>query len=171
MVDGIEPLARQRSQHRAVTAIWAAAHAARQAGRIFQRCGVHLAVPYLDDEVMAAALAVDLAERGNPLRYKAILAEAMRPILPPELQDRRTKGFFAAEGIAGVRRNQTRLEELCADLRLADLGLVDPRALRAAIMGPDPSGQVSLAMERTIATELWLRAVARSPQPVEGAKV
>jgi asparagine synthase (glutamine-hydrolysing) len=137
---------------------------------MFQRYGVRLAVPYLDDEVFTAALAVDLAERGNPLRYKALLAEAMRPILPAELHDRRTKGHFSAEGIAGVRRNQARLEELCADLRLADLGLVDPAALRAAVMGPDPSGRVSLALERTIATELWLRAVDRSPRPEEGAR-
>lgn len=170
-VTDIAPLARQRAQHRAVTAVWTAAHAARQAARMFQLYGVHLAVPYLDDEVVTAALAVDLAERGTPWRYKAMLAEAMRPILPPELHDRRTKGFFAAEGIAAVRRNQARLDELCADLRLADLGLVDPPALRAAIMGPDPSGRVSLAMERTIATELWLRAVARSPQPGKEARV
>ncbi|HEX6682649.1 MAG TPA: asparagine synthase-related protein [Candidatus Limnocylindrales bacterium] len=168
---GVAPLARQRAQHRAVMAVWAAAQAARQAARMFKRCGVHLAVPFLDDEVVAAALSVDLAERGNPLRYKALLAEAMRPILPPELHDRRTKGFFAAEGIDGVRRNRVRLEELCADLRLADLGLVEPKALRAAIFGPDPSGRVSLALERTIATELWLRAVARSPQPGKGARV
>ncbi|HZM79883.1 MAG TPA: asparagine synthase-related protein [Candidatus Limnocylindrales bacterium] len=167
-VADIAPLARQRAQHRAVTAVWAAAHAARQAARMFQRYGVHLAVPYLDDEVVTAALAVDLAERGTPWRYKALLAEAMRPILPPELHDRRTKGHFAAEGIAGVHRNQARLDELCADLRLADLGLVDPPALRAAIMGPDPSGRVSMALERTIAAELWLRAVARSPSPQSG---
>jgi asparagine synthase (glutamine-hydrolysing) len=169
-VTDIVPLARERAQHRAVTAVWSAGHAARQATRMFQRYGVHLAVPYLDDAVVTAALAVDLAERGNPWRYKAVLAEAMRPILPPELHDRRTKGFFAAEGIAGVRRNQARLDELCADLRLADLGLVDPVALRAAIIGPDPSGRVSLALERTIATELWLRAVARAPQPRKGGQ-
>lgn len=166
-----EPLAPQRAQHRAVTAIWSAAYAARQAARMFRRHGVHLAVPYLDDAVIAAALAIDLAERGNPRRYKAALAEAMRPILPPELHDRRTKGFFAAEGIAGVRRDRARLDELCAGLHLADLGLADPKALRTAIMGPDPTGRVSLALERTIAAELWLRAVARSRLPEGGVRL
>ncbi|MGH3748273.1 MAG: asparagine synthase-related protein, partial [Micromonosporaceae bacterium] len=156
------PLANQRAQHRAVTAVRAAAHNVRQLAGVLEHAGVSLATPYLDDAVIDAAFAADLAERGDPTRYKPLLAEAMRPILPAEVRDRHTKGFFAAEGIDGLRRHRTLLVELCADLRLAQLGLVNAEALRAALLGPDPSGQTSMAVERTIATELWLRAAARS---------
>ena len=162
-----EPLARDRAQHRAVTAVWSAGHAARQLGRAMP--GVELATPYLDDQVVAAALAVDLAERGTPWRYKPLLTEAMRPVLPEQLRERRTKGKFTADGIAGLRRHRAWLVGLCEDLQLARLGLVDPAPLRAACVGLDPTGRVLMAVENTISAELWLRAAAAVGGPVEAA--
>lgn len=153
---GAVPLAASRAQHRAVTAIWSASRTARRVGRALS--GVPVAAPFLDDEVVAAALAVDLAARGQPWRYKPLLSEALAPVLPPALRERRTKGAFAAEGIAGLRRYRAALLGLCEDLELARLGLVDPAALRAAGVGLDPTGRVSMAVESTIAAELWLRA-------------
>jgi asparagine synthase (glutamine-hydrolysing) len=150
------PLAATRAQHRAVTAIWSASRTARRVGRALP--GVALAAPFLDDPVVEAALAVDLAARGQPWRYKPLLAEAMRPVLPAALVERRTKGGFAAEGDAALRRFRATLLELCEDLALARLGLVDPAALRAACVGLDPSGRTLPAIESTVAAELWLRA-------------
>jgi asparagine synthase (glutamine-hydrolysing) len=153
---GVVPLAASRAQHRAVTAVWSASRTARRVGRAMS--GVPVAAPFLDDEVVAAALSVDLAVRGQPWRYKPLLSEALAPVLPPALLERRTKGAFAAEGIAGLRRYRAALLGLCEDLELARLGLVDPAALRAAGVGLDPTGQVSMAVESTVAAELWLRA-------------
>jgi len=149
-----EPLAATRAQHRAVAAVWSAAQAARQLGGAMP--GVELAVPYLDDAVVDAALAVDLAERGTPYRYKPLLAEAVRPVLPA-LPQRRTKATFTADGIAGLRGQRSELVALCDDLQLARLGLVDPDALRAAFVGLDPTGSVLMAAEHTLSAELWLR--------------
>jgi asparagine synthase (glutamine-hydrolysing) len=152
------PLAATRAQHRAVTAVWSAAHAARALARAMP--GLSLAVPYLDDPVVEVALAVDLAERGNPYRYKPLLTEAVGPLLPTELRGRRTKGEFTADGMAGLRRHRATLVELCEEPLLGALGLVDPAALRAACVGLDPSGRALVAVENTVAVELWLRAVA-----------
>jgi asparagine synthase (glutamine-hydrolysing) len=149
-----EPLAGTRAQHRAVAAVWSAAHAARQLGRAMP--GVELAVPYFDDQVVAAALAVDLAERGTPWRYKPLLAEAVRPVMAA-LPERTTKARFTADGIAGLRRHRAELAALCDDLRLARLGLVDAEGLRAAFVGLDPTGRVLMAAEHTLSAELWLR--------------
>ena len=151
-----EPLAATRAQHRAVVAVWSAAQAARQLNGAMP--GVELAVPYLDDPVVDAALAVDLAERGTPYRYKPLLAEAVRPVLPA-LPQRRTKANFTADGIAALRRQRSELVAVCDDLQLARLGLVDPHALRAAFVGLDPTGSVLMAAEHTLAAELWLREV------------
>jgi asparagine synthase (glutamine-hydrolysing) len=116
--------------------------------------------------VVAAALAVDLAERGTPYRYKPLLAEAARPLVG-ELPERATKAKFTADGIAGLRRHRAELAGLCDDLRLARLGLVDPDALRAAFVGLDPTGRVLMAAEHTVAAELWLReATATGGRPV-----
>jgi asparagine synthase (glutamine-hydrolysing) len=150
-----EPLAGTRAQHRAVAAVWSAAHAARQLGRAMP--GVELAVPYLDDGVVEAALAVDLAERGSPWRYKPLLADAVRPVTAG-LPERATKARFTADGIAGLRRHRAALAALCDDLRLARMGLVDAEGLRAAFLGLDPTGKVLMAAEHTLAAELWLRA-------------
>ncbi|WP_341716392.1 asparagine synthase-related protein [Micromonospora sp. FIMYZ51] len=163
LADATEPLAATRAQHRAIMSVWAAAQAARQVSTVLDQGGLTLAAPYLDDAVLEAALAVALAERGTPKRYKAVLAEAARPVLPAELCGRSTKGFFVAEGLNGLRRHLRFLVELCDDLALARLGLVDADGLRAACLGLDPGGRVSMAVERTVAVELWLRAVSSAP--------
>ena len=156
-----EPVADSRAQHRAVAAVWTTAQAARQLGQIMP--GVELAVPYLDDQVVAAALAVDLAERGTPYRYKPLLAAAARPVVG-DLPERTTKAKFTADGLAGVRQHRAQLLELCDELRLARLGLVNAAALRAALVGLDPTGRVLMAAEQTVSAELWLRAATETEE-------
>ncbi|MGO4753863.1 asparagine synthase-related protein, partial [Streptomyces sp. 2MCAF27] len=104
--------------------------------RLFGAAGVALHQPYLDDRVVEAALAVRLHERVTPWRYKPLLAESMRGLVPDVVLGRTTKGDFSADVRAGRQRNLTALLEVFADSALAEMGLVSPGALREYLLTP-----------------------------------
>ncbi|MGH8903673.1 MAG: asparagine synthase-related protein [Egibacteraceae bacterium] len=154
-----EPLARERGQHEVLQYLGSAGRAARQAGRVMARAGMRLAVPYLDDRVIEVCLAVRMQERGTPWRYKPLLAEAMRGIVPDAILGRTTKDVFGADVHAGLRRHRAELIDLFDEPVLARLGLVDPGALRDAVLGPHPSAAPLIALDSALACEVWLRAL------------
>lgn len=155
-----EPLAWQRGQHEAVQYVRVAGHAVRQAGRVMAGAGLPLAVPYLDDRVIEACLAVRMHERATPWRYKPLLAQAVRGIVPDVILGRATKGVFDADAYVGLRRHRAELVELCDEPVLAQLGLVEADALRAACLGPHPATSSLIALDPTLACEVWLRALS-----------
>lgn len=168
-----EPLACERGQHEALQYVRIAGRATRQAGRVMARAGVPLAVPYLDDRVIEACLAVRMHERTTPWRYKPLLAEAVRGVVPDRLLGRATKGVFDADAYAGLRRHRAELTDLFDEPVLARLGLVRADALRAALLGPHPSTSSLIVLDPTLACEVWLRgldAACRATSPaVTGA--
>lgn len=164
-----EPLARERGQHEALAYLRIAGRAARQASRVMTRAGVRLAVPYLDDRVIEACLAVRMHERTTPWRYKPLLAQAVRGVVPDALLGRATKGVFDADAYAGLRRHRADLVDLFDEPVLGRLGLVKADALRAALLGPHPFTSSLIALDPTLACEVWLRgldALDRSASPI-----
>lgn len=147
------------------------AHLARHLGQIMARAGLPLAVPYFDDRVVEACLAVRLHERTTPWRYKPLLVEAMGGVVPAPLLARTTKGGYGADVRAGLRHHRADLVALCDDLVLARLGLVDADALRAVCLGLYPPTLSMPAFEATLGAEAWLRAHRAStvPAPARGA--
>jgi len=123
--------------------------------------GLELAAPYLDNEVLRAALAVPADQRGTPGRYKPLLATAFadRGVVPGFALARTTKGGFNGVAYAGLTRNAAVLRELLgASSRLAALGLVTDQPVaamldRAAAGQPVAQGALHLA----VAAEVWLR--------------
>lgn len=165
-----EPLAREPGQHEALQYARVAGRAARQASRVMARAGLRLAVPYLDDRVIEACLAVRMHERSTPWRYKPLLAEAVRGVVPRALLGRATKGVFDADAYAGLCRHRGELIDLFDEPVLARLGLVKADALRAVFLGPHPFTSSLIALDPTLACEVWLRALGaldRSTSPVE----
>lgn len=125
-----EPFAPIRGQHAAVQLIRTGAHLARHLGQVTARAGLPLELPYFDDRVVEACLAVRLHERTTPWRYKPLLVEAMAGVVPAPMLARTTKGAYGADVHAGLRRHRADLVALCDNLVLAQLGLVDAGALR-----------------------------------------
>ncbi|MGH8900183.1 MAG: asparagine synthase-related protein [Egibacteraceae bacterium] len=166
-----EPFAPTRGQHAAVQSVRAGARLARHLGQIMARAGLPLAVPYFDDRVVEACLAVRLHERTTPWRYKPLLVEAMAGVVPAPLLARTTKGAYGADSRAGLRRHRADLVALCDDLVLARLGLVDADALRKVCLGLYPPSLSMPAFETTLGAEAWLRAHRAStvPAPARGA--
>ncbi len=88
----------------------------------------------------------------------------MAPFLT-RVWDGTTKGVFGADIHAGLRRHRTELVDLYDDSALGRPGLVDVDALRAACLGPHASTSLLIALDPTLACEIWLRSLDRSALP------
>ncbi|HKR48661.1 MAG TPA: asparagine synthase-related protein, partial [Pseudonocardiaceae bacterium] len=154
-----EPLAPTRGQHAAVARIRGVGYLTRHLAGIMARAGLPMAVPFLDDRVIEACLAVRLHERTTPWRFKPLIVEAMRDLMPPTVLQRSTKGDFSVDGHAGLRQARAHLAGLLEDPVLGRLGLVDVDALRKVCLGLYPYALPMVALDRTLACEAWLRTV------------
>ncbi|MGH4005169.1 MAG: asparagine synthase-related protein [Pseudonocardiaceae bacterium] len=136
----------------------------RQRARLFRTAGLHLELPYFDDRVIEAVLAVGPYERRAPWRYKPLLVEAMRPILPQVIAARTAERGRHEDLRVGLRRNLPRILNVFADSALATRGLINPDLLRRALLAPQVDNAAVLALEDLLGCETWLRA-AQTPSP------
>ncbi|MGW7253167.1 lasso peptide isopeptide bond-forming cyclase [Streptomyces sp. NPDC054834] len=160
----VRPLSTDLAQHQLLLAIRSSAPWYRSLARVFADAGVQLDSPFFDDRVVEAVLAVRVHEHAGPWRYKPLLAEAMRGIVPPAVLGRSTKGEFSDEANRGLRHNLPGILELFDDSALAAHGLIDPGELRARLLAPQPDNATRNALEPLIGCETWLRAATR-PAP------
>jgi asparagine synthase (glutamine-hydrolysing) len=158
---GSEPLARGRGQHRELETMRFVSRLTRQLGQTTSGFGVTLAAPYYDDRVVEAGLAVRPQDRVTPWRYKPLIVEAMRGIVPAETLARQTKANGSGDEEPGLRRHRAELLALWEDSRLARLGLIDAAALRDVCSGPMPPSLQFGALDQTVACEIWLRTLER----------
>jgi asparagine synthase (glutamine-hydrolysing) len=89
--------------------------------------GIEARVPFLDDRVVEAALALPASIKMRGLEEKAVLRRAARGLLPPAVRRRRKQPFtapiapwFFAPGAPGF------VDELLSPRALADAGLFEP---------------------------------------------
>ena len=156
--DQAQPLGSDRGQHADLAALRMMTPQYRQLGRVYADGGLRLELPYLDDRVVEAVLAVHPYERTTPRRYKPLLVEAMRPILPEQIAARTTKGEFGKEVYDGLRRHLPEVLEVFADSALAAHGLINPDLLRRQLLAPQVDNTVVQAMSVLLGCETWLRA-------------
>ncbi|MFI5783183.1 asparagine synthase-related protein [Nocardia sp. NPDC051570] len=164
-LDATEPLASQRAQHATLSTVQISGRSVRQLSQVFSPMGLEYCAPYLDDGVIEAALAIRLTERIIPGRYKPVLAAAMRGTMPEPLLTRTTKGEYSADVYIGLRRNRAALINLFDDSRLVRAGLIDAKAVRASLLGLDPTLDVPRRLDSTLGSEVWLRARAQRREP------
>ncbi|MEV6850725.1 asparagine synthase-related protein [Actinoplanes sp. NPDC051411] len=127
--------------------------------RLLERSGVALTLPFMDDAVFTTALSFSRAESLPGARYKPILKAAMNLGGAKPGLDRSTKGEFSMSVHRGMSRNRAALLAMLTDSALADLGLVDLPALRAALRDNMRPQRDTAALELTLGLEAWLRAV------------
>lgn len=160
-----EPLAAQRAQHTAVQYTRTAGTTVRRLDQVTSRAGLPQAAPCLDDPVIEVALSVRLRERAHPTAYKPLLTAAMNGIVAAPLLARSTKGDYGADFYAALHRHRGELLEFFDDSLLADRGLINTAALRAALLGPHPTPHVITPLSQTLACETWLRSQQSVPRP------
>ncbi|MEW9520837.1 lasso peptide isopeptide bond-forming cyclase [Streptomyces tubercidicus] len=162
--DRSQPLSPDLGQHQSLVALRTSAPWYRLLARPFAEAGVQLDSPFFDDRVIEAVLAVRADAHAGPWRYKPLLADAMRGIVPDSVLGRATKGEFSEEAGTGLRRNLPAILDLFTDSALAAHGLLDPGTLRTQLLSPQPDNAMGIALEPLIGCELWLRAATR-PTP------
>jgi len=160
-----EPLAKGRGQHRELETMRFVSRITRQFDQMAGRFGVTMAAPYYDDRVIEAGLAVRPQERITPWRYKPLIVEAMRGIVPEESRVRQTKANGSGDAEPGLRRHRGELLALWEDSRLGRLGLIDVDALRQTCARPLPPELEFGGLDQTVACEVWLRSLERATVP------
>lgn len=139
------------------------ARSARTEQQLADAFGVELHNPYLDGQVVDAVMSVPSQWRCSATRYKPLLLDAVGPLLPPVIRQRKTKGVFVGEFHRGVRTNLRRVLGL-ADGRLAGLGLVAPEPLRATVRAAALGAKTAWpALLPTLNAEIWLAAIEQAP--------
>src|SRR5690606_5883293 len=104
-----EPLAETRAQHATIEFLQLAGLEARLREHMVAASGhekLSIGLPYLDDQVVRAVLAVRPHERETPWTYKPLLTMAMAGILPDEFRGRITKGDASVDVHRGYRRHR-----------------------------------------------------------------
>lgn len=160
---GAQPLAPTRGQHATLEHLRGVGYFTRHVAGMMARAGLPLAAPFLDDRVVEACLAVRLHERTTPWRFKPLIVEAMRDLVPASVLQRTTKGDFSVDWHAGLRRARPHLAALLDDPVLGRLGLIDVDALRRVCLGLYPHTLDPQALDRTLACEAWLRTLTLIP--------
>jgi asparagine synthase (glutamine-hydrolysing) len=158
-----QPLASTRGQHATLEHLRSVSYFTRHIAGIMARGGLPLAAPFLDDRVVEACLAARLHERTSPWRFKPLIVEAMRDLVPGAVLQRTTKGDFSVDWHAGLRQARVDLAAVLDDPVLARLGLVNADALRKICLGLYPYALDPIALDRTLACEAWLRTLTTAP--------
>ncbi|MBT2427904.1 asparagine synthase [Streptomyces sp. ISL-112] len=152
-----EPIDPWRGRHVDIDAVRMGARHFQAMEDIGMTIGLPVAAPFYDDRVLEATLAVRLAERISPWRYKPLLVEAMRGVVPDELPARTTKDHMSSDEHQGLREHAPELADLWTGSRLADHGLVDARHLLRLAAEPFSPVLVEHSISSTVAGETWLR--------------
>ncbi|MFF9789189.1 asparagine synthase-related protein [Streptomyces bacillaris] len=152
-----EPIDRWRGRHVDIDAVRMGARHFQAMEDIGMTIGLPVAAPFYDDRVLEATLAVRLPERISPWRYKPLLVEAMRGVVPDALLARTTKDHMSSDEHQGLREHAHELADLWTGSRLAEHGLVDARHLLRLAAEPFSPVLVEHSISSTVAGETWLR--------------
>ncbi len=163
---GVEPRGRGHGEHRELVAMDGISQWVRHIGQMAAPLGIGVSAPYYDTHVIEAALAVRPQERITPWRYKPLIVDAMRGVVPEASRTRDTKANATFEEEAGLREHRRSLLALCEDSRLARLGLVDERVLREWCRRALTAETESYLLHPTIACEVWLRSREMTPSDI-----
>ncbi|GAA2323188.1 asparagine synthase-related protein [Streptomyces kunmingensis] len=160
--EGAEPLAPRPGRHLDLDTVHIGARHFQAMETYGLGLGLPVAAPLYADHVIEATLAVRLADRIDPARYKPLLAEAVRDTVPAPLLARTTKDHMNGDHTQGLVQHADELRELwdAGASRLAALGLVDVRQLDALAADPYSPLHTRHSIDSAVACEMWLRAAA-----------
>jgi asparagine synthase (glutamine-hydrolysing) len=130
--------------------------------------GVEVRSPLLDLRVVDFALRRPIAERANGSDTKVLLRRAMTGLLPPEVLAPRAYRTGMTIGFSRRKMSESYpglIARLFSEpLRLVELGIVDPAALRSAadsFLTGWCNEFVRVNLFHTMKTEFWLRGLER----------
>ncbi|MFH9578389.1 asparagine synthase-related protein [Streptomyces globisporus] len=161
-----EPIDPWRGRHVDIDGVRMGARHFQAMEDIGMTLGLPVAAPLYDDRILEATLAVRLPERISPWRYKPLLVEAMRGVVPDALLARTTKDHMSSDEHQGLREHAPEIAELWTGSRLAEHGLVDSLHLLRLAAEPFSPVLVEHSISSTVAGETWLRTAENAwPTP------
>ncbi|NEU82314.1 asparagine synthase-related protein [Nostoc sp. UIC 10630] len=95
--------------------------------------GIRICQPFLDPRLISYCLSLPRELREIPGVPKPLLQVAMHEILPEPIRTRRFKGNFNEVYWQGLAKNLPHLEEMVAQSRIDDLGILDKQQLIQAM--------------------------------------
>ncbi len=110
--------------------------------------------------MVTAFLSVRVADLLDPARYKPLLTEAMRGVVPDVTLGRVTKSDVTNLAVTGSRRHRDQIPGLVEDSHAAALDLVDLPLLRHHCGGLLDVTTPALRIEPFLGVESWLRTRA-----------
>ena len=120
--------------------------------------GIELRNPLLDHRLFELAASLPTSQVFRAAERKIVIRNAMRPYLPAEVIDRRTKIYPVAIFERGVREREARkVEALLTGMRAAELGFVDEEKLRSAYRDYRAGKDRSARFWHALTLESWLR--------------
>jgi asparagine synthase (glutamine-hydrolysing) len=93
--------------------------------------GVTISHPFLDPRVIVSGLSLIGSRPPEPGRMKPLLADALKPVLPKPIVERRRKGHFNEVYYQGLARNEATLQKLVS--RAGIEPFIDKQKLSEAI--------------------------------------
>ncbi len=116
--------------------------------------------PYLDRDLVEFLQRVPRQELAQPGRRRAMMRRALRNIVPPEVLERRRKGFLIRKRLVSMRANKSAFDRLLADSIVLGRFSIDKGrllwALDQTLQGQDIRWWP--AIDRLVLLELWLRS-------------
>ncbi|MEV7004134.1 asparagine synthase-related protein [Streptomyces sp. NPDC093982] len=107
-----------------------------------------------------------MPQSGTELdRYKPVLAQAMRGIVPDDVLQRHSKGEYSTDFHASLRHNRAALVDLFDDSLLARAGLIGDAAVHAPLLGVHPTPEGLRSLSSTLGSEIRLRAHPAQARP------
>ncbi|MDQ3402171.1 MAG: albusnodin/ikarugamycin family macrolactam cyclase [Actinomycetota bacterium] len=138
----------------------ASAATQQQLGEMARPYGVWPQAPFLDNDVIRACTSIPAHRRADGRTVKPLLRAALREVVPSAVLDRPTKGNYQGEEYQGARLGAVAMRKRFAQSTLADLGLIEPRAVirsfDRAVLGVEAPFP---ALNRLIAFDLWLESL------------
>lgn len=128
--------------------------------------GIDLRCPWLDPRITSFARSLPAFWTFADGVAKAPVRRAMRGLLPDEILDRSDKIYPEALFIQALRgAGRARIEPLLNDMLAADLGFVEPKALRRAVDAYAEGKSHGALFWHAVTLEAWLRKLSQSSVP------
>lgn len=122
--------------------------------------GISLHSPFLDHNVVRAAMAADATRKGSPYEFKLLLREALKGIVPDDILNRPSKGIYGAASKDRHFEALRTLSDLLDDSVLVKLGIIDPKPIRRELGRLEMIPPSTMwALTQVLVTERWLQSI------------
>lgn len=116
--------------------------------------------PYLDRDLLEFLYAIPRNQLVRPGNRRSLMRRALSTHVPPEILERKRKGFLTRGPLRLLNSSGERIFKLIHDMASARLNIVNPEVLESHLAKSRDGFQVHwVQILRTLALEQWLRSV------------